>query len=355
MDTNEADIQAASNVLRRDSYWAEGPEIEAFEKDLIEYLGIPGVLVCNSGTSALHLAMLACGIKPFNDVIVPSFTFIATVNAVKFVGAHPVFADIEEETYGLDPEDVERRITTNTKAIIAVHYAGRMCRITELRRIAQRHRLMLIEDAAECLGATVNGLPAGKFGDCAILSFCQNKIITTGEGGAFITENKYLYDKAMLARSHGRSGDYYNSDYVSLGYNFRMASVNAAIGLSQLKRISTLIGQRRQIAEWYRLGLQNCALNVPGAITSHVYQMFPVRIPNVKRDAVQHHLKDKGITSKVYFNPVHLTPYYRKQKWTAETLPITEKVASEILSLPIYPQMTKEEVDYVCQAIKEVI
>ncbi len=355
MDTNEADVIAASTVLRRDNHWAEGPEIELFEKSLCQYLGVPGVLACNSGTSALHMAMLACGIRPFNDVIVPSFTFVATANCVKFVGARPVFADIEEETLGLDPVDVEKRITSNTKAIIAVHYGGCLCKIVDLRRLAKKHSLYLIEDAAEALGATVNGLQAGKFGDAAILSFCQNKIITTGEGGAFVTETKYLYDKAILARSHGRDGSYMDADYVSLGYNFRMPSVNAAIGESQLRRIDKIIESRRRVAAWYKEKLPEVQHpNVPLGHT-HVYQLYTVRIPNGKRDAVQRHLKNRGVSSKVYFNPVHLTAYYKGKQWQADSLPVTERIAGEVLSVPIYPQMIEAEVDYVCAAVKEAL
>ncbi len=356
MSVDEADVKAANSVLRRDTYWAEGKEINDFETGLCQYIGIPGVVVCNSGTSALHLAMIANGIKPFHDVIVPSFTFIATANCVKFVGAKVVFADIEDKTFGLDPVDVEKKVTRNTRAIIAVHYGGMMCRIVELRRIAQKYNLILIEDGAESLGATTNGLNVGKFGDCGILSFCQNKIITTGEGGAFVTENKFLYDKAMLARSHGREGDYLTGDYVSLGYNFRMPSVNAAIGLSQLNRINDLIAQRQQVAKWYDAALPVSVIRpiVPEAHT-HVYQLYTVRIPDGKRDAVMHHLKDKLITSKVYFLPVHQTKYYARQHWVIDKLPVTEKIASEVLSLPMYPTMTQKEVEYVCDSVKEAL
>ena len=353
---DEADIEAVNASIRRGMYWAEGPSIDQFESDLIAYLGVPGVLVCNSGTSALHLAMIACGIKHFHEVIVPSFTFIASASAIKFVGAKPVFADIEEQTYGLDPDDVERKVTSKTKAIIAVDYAGCLCRIVELRKIARKHNLVLIEDAAEALGATVGGNPPGFFSDCAILSFCANKVISTGEGGALVTENKFIYDRARLARSHGRDAENHFSSneselYTTLGYNFRMSDMTAALGVSQLAKIDKVIKMRQQVASWYneRLGLSP---SMP-VDQNHVYQLYTIRIKDGKRDKVMRHLTDNGIMSKVYFHPVHLTEFHRRQSWNRVNLPVTEQVSSEVLSLPIYPGLTEAEVDLICEKVKE--
>ncbi len=358
---DDEDIRVATESIKRGMYWAEGPNITLFEQKLISYLGIPGVLVCNSGTSALHLAVLASGIKHFHEVIVPSFTFIATANAVKFVGAKPVFADIEETTYGLDPEDVERKITPKTKAIIAVHYAGCPCRIQELRQIAISHNLVLIEDAAEALGASDNGLSVGMFGDCSILSFCSNKIISTGEGGALITDNKFIYDRARLLRSHGRDTEhnFTTTDpdaYVALGYNFRMSDMTAGLGVSQLNKIEWIIKKRQWVASEYIKRLSGIeGLTLPLEITGlrHVYQLFTIRTK--KRDEVMNHLADNGIMSRVYFNPVHLTDFYRKQSWESVKLPITEQVSKEVLSLPMYPTLTETEIDLVCEKVKEAL
>lgn len=347
---DDADIEAMSSSVKRGTHWAEGPNIELFEQRLIEYTGAQGALVCNSGTSALHLAMMACGIKHFHEVIVPSFTFIATANAVRFVGAKPVFADIEEQTLGLDPVDVERKITPRTKAIIAVHYAGYPCKIKELRQIANKHHLILVEDAAEALGAEV-----GNYGACAILSFCANKIISTGEGGALLTSYKGIYDKARLLRSHGREkGNVASSEterYVTLGYNFRMSDMTAALGVSQLAKISMLIQKRREIAAIYREQLSGKNILLPPQ-EGHVYQLFTIRIPD-KRDKVKHHLLENGVMSKVYFYPVHQTEFYQQNIWHPVSLPITEQVSREVLSLPIYPGLTETEVEYICQKIKE--
>jgi len=354
---NEADVQAVSAVMTRANYWAEGPEIEQFETKLCQYMGVPGALVCNSGTSALHMAMIACGVRYFHEVIVPSFTFISTVNAVKFTGAEPVFADIEPDTMGLDPADVESKITQKTKAIIAVHYAGHPCRITELRKLAFKHDLVLIEDAAEAMGAVSNNRMVGTFGHCSMLSFCQNKIISTGEGGALITDTKWTYDRARLVRSHdrqvGTSFDGSSSDYIDLGYNFRIPTMNAALGISQLSRIEELITKRERVAGWYFENLKDTQLTLPCIHGSarHVYQLYTIRVPNGQRDKLMAHLAGKGIASKIYFNPVHLTAFYRKNK--DDVLPVTNQISKEVLTLPMYPDLKEEEVKEVCEAVKE--
>jgi len=227
---DEQDVEKVASVVKKGVYWATGPEIKEFEKKISEYVGVEYALALNSGTSALHVLLAAYGMGQGDEVIVPSFTFIATANAPLFVGAKPLFADIESESYGLDPDDVERRITSKTKAIIPIHYGGLPCHIEELKQIADEHNLILIEDAAEALGAMVNTKKAGSFGDSAILSFCAPKVITTGEGGMILTDSRDVYEKALLIYNHGRVGptDYFSSaeqmEYVTLGYNFRMST-----------------------------------------------------------------------------------------------------------------------------------
>jgi perosamine synthetase len=319
----------------------------------------------NSGTSALHAILLAYGITKGDEVIVPSFTFIATANSVLFVGAKPVFADVETETYGLDPEDVKEKITSRTKAVMPIHYGGLPCRVKELGEIAEDHELLLIEDAAESLGAKVNEKPVGSFGDAAMFSFCGNKVITTGEGGMIVTDEQSVYEKLKLIRSHGRAEteDYFTSakkmDYVTLGYNWRMSNIIAALGVSQIKKLDKAISLRRKNATYMSKHLSNIGkIKVPKPPMGyfHVYQMYTIEINEGKkgRDEIKKHLEDKGIMTKVYFFPVHLTQFYRKMYgFRGGELPVTEELSERVLTLPMYASMTTDEMNYVISSIKE--
>ena len=358
---DEDDVNAVSEAVRSGMNWAVGPNVAKFEEEIANYIGKKYCLTFNSGTSATHAALLAHGVAPGDEVIVPSFTFIATANAPQFVGAKPVFADIEETTFGLDPEDVVERITPKTRAIMPVHYGGCPCRIQELREIADDHDLLLIEDAAEAFGASVGGRKVGTFGDSAMMSFCQNKIITTGEGGAIVTDSREIYEKMKLIRSHGRleTADYFSTtavmDYVSLGYNFRMSNITAALGVAQLNKVEEIIRMRRADAAYY---IQRLKTEVPNCVIPelpedyfHVYQLFSLRVKD--RDALIQHLESKGIMTKIYFSPVHYTHFYRSQTSNSLNLPTTEKVSEDILSLPFYPGISRNDIDYVIDSMKE--
>lgn len=354
------DIKNIDRVIRLGAYWAEGKEIREFEDKIAKYLGIKYCLVFNSGTSALHASLLAHGIKRGNEVIVPSFTFIATANAPLFVGAKPVFADIEENTLGLDPDDVESKITSRTKAIIPVHYGGCPCRIKELKRIAKKHNLVLIEDAAESLGSGIDDKKTGTFGNSAVLSFCQNKIIATGEGGAIVTHSQEIYEKLKLIRSHGRleTENYFSSikifDYIALGYNFRMSTLTAALGISQLKKIEKIIKARRENALYLTENLRREIreigfLNSPKEYFS-VYQLYTLRVKKGRDELIQY-LAAKGIMTKIYFSPVHLTNFYKIKLRYKCRLPVTEKISREVLTLPFFPELTRGEMDYMVRVI----
>ena len=358
---DEEDLKNVTKVIKRGSYWATGPEIREFEEKIAEYVGAKYAITFNSGTSALHALLLAYDLKQGDEVIVPSFTFIATANAPLFVGAKPVFAEIEDRTYGLDPEDVKKRITPKTKAIIPIHYGGCPCLIRELKETAEDRNLLLIEDAAESLGAKINDKKVGTFGDSAMFSFCQNKVISTGEGGAITTDSKEIYEKLKLIRSHGRleTQDYFSSteymDYVTLGYNFRMPTMNAALGLSQLKKIDKVIKMRRDKAEYMTKKLSRIKeITLPTAPPDyfHVYQMYTIRVDENLRDDLMKHLSERGIMTKVYFPPVHLTNFYRnKLGYKGWELPITEKISAQVLSLPMYPTLMEKEIDYIAESI----
>jgi len=359
---DEEDVGMVKEAIQRGMHWAIGPNIEKFEEMLADYIGTKYALVFNSGTSALHAILSVYDVGQGEDVIVPSFTFIATANAPLFVGAKPVFADIEDKTYGLAPEDVKRKITPGTKAIIPIHYGGCPCLITELRQIAKEHNLILIEDAAESLGATVNGKKVGSFGNAAILSFCANKVITTGEGGAVVTNNVETCEKLKLIRSHGRAetANYFSStaymDYVAMGYNFRMSDITAALGIAQLKKIDTVIEMRGRNAKMLSARLSRIAeIEVPHPPDSffHVYQVYTIRVKEgkEKRDALSAYLAERGIMTKVYFPPVHFTHFYKNELGYNCELPVTERLSQRVLTLPMYPTLTEDEIDYIADRI----
>jgi perosamine synthetase len=330
-----------------------------------KYIGINYCVVFNSGTSALHAVLKANNIGPGDEVIVPSFTFIATANAPLFVGAKPVFADIEEQTYGLDPDDVLKRINRKTKAILPIHFGGLPCRIKELKAIADDHKVLLIEDAAEAFGASISSKKVGTFGHSSIFSFCQNKIVSTGEGGAVVTEDKEIFEKLKLIRSHGRPDkkDYFTSsehiDYVTLGYNFRLSEISAALGIAQLKKVDKIIQMRRENAAYLSQKLapikQLFVLETPKGY-SHVYQMFNVKVMKGgdTREKLMSFLNSKGVSTKVNFYPVHLTKFYRdKFGYKPGELPVTEQVSTQMMTLPMYPALTKLEIDYVTDQLKD--
>jgi perosamine synthetase len=363
---DERDIEAVNRIIKNGMHWTSGPHSKEFEKRIAEYIGTKYAVVFNSGTSALHAALMANNIKQGDEVIVPSFTFVATANASLFVGARPVFADIESKTLGLDPEDVKEKITRRTKAIVPVHYGGSPCLIRELKEIAEDYGLVLIEDAAESLGAKVKNRKVGTFGDSAILSFCQNKIITTGEGGAVVTDSQEQYKKLKLIRSHGRVDDfdYFSSwkypDYVTLGYNYRMPDILAALGIAQLEKVDKLIEMRRNNADYFSEKLSNLrGVSPPKSVEDyfHVYQMYTVRLEGgeMVRDGLAKYLAEKGITTKVYFYPVHKTYFYKDVLKYDCSLPVTEEISKQVLTLPMHPSLTIEEMDYIVEEIKAYI
>ena len=354
-----ADIAATAKVIKSGSYWTVGPNIKELEKRIANYTKRKYCLVFNSGTSALHSILLAYGIGHDDEVIVPSFTFIATANAVIACGAKVRFVDIEAKTLGLDPEQIEKNITKKTKAVIAVHFGGQPCQIEAIKRIADRFGILLIEDAAEAFGAKCKNKMAGSFADSAIFSFCQNKIITCGEGGAIVTDNRNLFDKLFLIRSHGRNEPDNHSpdlpiDYVMLGYNFRLSSLAAALLLSQFQRVEKIISQRIRKAGYYLKKLKNISqikTIAAGKNSENVFQLFPILASN--RNELKDYLLSKGISSKIYFEPVHQSHFYRKILGYKIHLPTTEVISKQIICLPIYPDIKHKEIDYIIKTIKD--
>ena len=332
---DEEDIKLISEEIASGKFWAVGSRVSEFEEKIAEYIGTKHALTFNSGTSALHASLLAQGIGKNDEVIVPSFTFIATANCALFVGAKPVFADIEEKTCGLNPDSVQDLINKNTKAIIPVHYG------------------------AEAFGASVDGKNVGTFGDLNVLSFCQNKIITTGEGGAIVTDSDEIYEKLKLIRSHGRleGADYFSSsdlfDYIDVGFNWRMSNLTATLGISQINKADKIIEMRQKNVEYLskRLIEETDSVVVPEVPKGYnnVYQLFSIFADN--RDELIKYLADNGISSKIYFHPVHQSKFYKNELGYDVTLPITESIFEKTITLPMFPSLTTEQMDYVAETV----
>lgn len=360
---DDEDVQAVSNVIKSGAYWTTGPTIKEFERHIADYIGSKFAVTFSSGTTALHSAVMAHGVGEGDEVIVPSFTFIATANVPLYVRAKPVFADIETKTYGLDPEDVKEKITEKTKAIIPIHYGGSPCMIRELKEIAEDYHSILIEDAAESLGAAIADKKVGTYGDSAMLSFCQNKIITTGDGGAVVTDSEEIYEKLKLLRSHGRlePSNYFSSsesaDYITLGYNYRMPDILAALGIAQLHKIDKIIALRRKNAAYLTDLLSPVNEILPPTTVEkyfRVYQLYTILIKSGKetRDKLLKYIVERGISAKIYFAPVHLTHFYKNELNYDCNLPITEDVASKVLTLPLYASLTTAEIEFIVETIK---
>jgi len=362
---DEDDVRIISKVIKRSMDWAIGPEVEQFEYQLAKYVGSNYCLVFNSGTSALHAALLSLGIRG-GSVLVPSFTFISTANSALMVGAKPTFVDIEEDNLGLDPSKVESAINTSTKAIMPVHYAGLPCKIEEIKEISKKKKIPLIEDAAEALGSRIRKKMVGTFGDLSVFSFAGNKVLTTGEGGAIVTNSNKIFNKLKLIRSHGRieKQNYFSSnikpEYIELGFNWRMSSISAALGITQLSKMEKMINMRRKNAAYLSSRLNKYdKIKVPTEPKHyrHVYQIYSIQLPNInKRNKLMKFLTKKGIMSKVYFNPIHQTRFYKQSGFSkTRKLLVTERISNKILSLPLYPNMKKEELRYIIDSVSEFL
>jgi len=362
--TDDEDITQITKILRRGRDWAIGPEIDELENLIKNYVGTDYCAVLNSGTSALHATLLSYGIGTDDEVIIPSFSFISTANSIQFVNAIPKFSEIEDDTFGLDPNLLSSKISRNTKAIMPMDYGGMSCKISEIKNIAKEHGLFLIEDAAESLGSTVQGKKVGSLSDSAIFSFCGNKVLTTGEGGAVVTNSKKIYEKIKLISSHGRvdQKSYFDnpneSSYLGLGYNWRMSSLTAGLGISQIKKLDKIIKLRQKNAKFLSTRLSSIdglKVPLPPSDFEHIYQMYTIRLKDKQtRNSLHEFLTKKRIFSKVYFPPIHLSNFYKsKYAYSENSLPVTERISNEVLTLPLYPNMTSEEREFLVESIKE--
>ena len=347
----EEEVEAVSEVIR--SGWlTQGERVAEFERAFAQYVGCKEAIAVFNGTVALHLTMIIAGVCPHDEVIVPSFTFISTANAVLFQGATPVFAEIDPDTFNISHADIEGKITAKTKAIIPVHYGGQVADMDSILGTARRHNLIVIEDAAEAHGARYRGRHAGTFGDMAIFSFTPVKNMTTGEGGMITTNDVGYAEKLRMLRNHGMDAPYH---HVMLGYNYRMTEMQAAMGLVQLRRLDGALKRRTEIARFYDSELGRIPdITIPctaSYTTQHGYYVYTIKLP--QRDKIMQTLDERGVDTKVYFPPVHLQPYYRTLGFGEGLLPVTERVAKEALSLPIRPTLSDEQVQYIAHVITD--
>ncbi len=361
---DERESRAVLAVL--ESGWlAEGPKNAELEGLLASYIGVREAVSLNSCTSALFLALKAQDLR--GEVILPSFTFVATANAVVTAGARPVFADVEPDTLNLDPADVERRITSRTQALLPVHFGGQSCDMEAILGIARRHGLAVIEDSAETLGGKYRGRMAGGFAT-GCFSFFPTKNITTGEGGLLTTDDAELAARVRALAGHGiprstcgkeKSDRPWHRSAALPGYNFRMSGLLAAIGVEQVRKVEAMNSLRRSHARRLseRLArVEEVVLPVERPDCEHVYQMYTIRLRTLERDSFLLRLRGMGIGASAHFDPpVHLQDHYRRAGYGDARLPVTEEAARTIVTLPMFPQLREEEIDRIARSVEECI
>lgn len=353
MDREE--VEAVLEVLHSGRL-AQGRKVEEFEEAFAAYIGVKYAVAVNSGTAALHLALLAHGIGAGDEVITTPFSFIATGNAVLFTGAETVFVDIDEKTFNLDPDRIEEKITMRTKAILLVHLYGQPCAMEKIMEIAQKHNLTVIEDACQAHGAEYKGRKVGSFGT-GCFSFYPTKNMITGEGGMVTTDKKEIAEKIKMLRNHGQKERYFHE---MLGYNLRMTDLAAAIGLCQLKKLDEFNAKRRLHAQKLTAGLRDLkGIITPHVLSEvkHVFHQYTIRVTGesgISRDALREEMTRSGINTEIYYPlPIHCQPFYR-QRGHEEYLPRAEKAALEVLSLPVHPAVGEMEIQEILNAFKRI-
>lgn len=372
----EDDVQAIADAMR-ESLLTTGPRVEEFENAFAKATKTRFAVAVNSGTAALHAAIHACGVRredsADDEVIVPAISFVATSNVALYQGAKPVFADVEADTLRIDVQDVERKITSNTKAIIAMDYGGQPCDYAALRAIADKHRLMLIADACHSLGGSLGSRRVGSLADCSCFSLHPAKQITCGEGGMITTDDQDLAMEMRAFRNHGIGSNHrqrqkqatHRYTMETLGYNYRLTDVQSALGLSQLKKLADFTRRRNEVAAVYDDLLQGCEFlkplaTVPGI--KHARHLYVVKwneeACGLSRDEAFRQLRDRGIGVNVHYQPIYQQPYYQRliesNEIDSATCPVADEAYESILSLPVFPTMTLREISYVVESLHEV-
>ena len=368
---DEEDIQAVVDVLKSD-YLTTGPKVSEFEKTVADYVGARYAVAVSNGTAALHIACLAAGIGEGDEVITTPITFAASANCVLYCGGTPVFADIKKDTYNIDPEDIERKITNKTKAIIPVHYTGQPCEMDAIHEIAKRHNLVVIEDGAQVISGEYQGKKVGALSDMTTFSFHPVKPVTTGEGGAVTTNDEGLYEKLKLYHTHGitreakfmensslpgNDGAWYY-EQLELGYNYRITDIQCALGISQMKKLDRFAEHRRKLAARYNELLADCDKVIipyqhPDCLSS--WHLYMIQVPAERRKEIFEKLRESGIGVNVHYIPVYKLPYYQKHGYADVRCPNAEEFYSRAITLPIYVDMTEEQVEYVAKTLIDIV
>ncbi|MCX7572099.1 DegT/DnrJ/EryC1/StrS family aminotransferase [Tumebacillus sp. DT12] len=337
-----------------------GPKMKQFEEAMAAYVGAKYAISCNSGTSGLHMIVHAMGIKDGDEVITTPFSFVASSNCILFERAKPVFVDIDENTYNMDIAQIEAAITPRTKAILPVHVFGQPVNMDEIRALATKHNLRVIEDSCEAIGAKWNGEPVGILGDAGVFAFYPNKQMTTGEGGIIVTNDDEIADLCYSLRNQGRGEDGLWLSHVRLGFNYRMDELSAALGVAQLERIDEILAARTRVADLYLEKFRA----VDGVILPEIdpraqmsWFVFVIRFAEgLNRDRIMQRLSERGIGCRPYFTPIHLQPFYIEQfGYQPGDFPVTERVANGTLAIPFFNRLTEEQIDEVVQAVQEEI
>lgn len=370
-DISEADIKAVERSLR--SGWlTQGPAVERFEKLLAKKVGAKFAVAFNSGTAALHAAYFVAGVRSGDEVIVSALTFAATANAVLYLGATPVFADSDKETGNMSVACARKQLTKKTKAIVSVDYGGRPADLRALRALAKKYKLVFIEDAAQALGAEYYGKPVGTQADMTMFSFHPVKSITTGEGGAIVTNNQKFAKALRLFRSHGISKDVktftrknraaWYQEMQELGFNYRMPEMSAALGESQLKRLDSFIAKRRIAANRYRKLLRNVPnLILPPVEAAHeksAWHLYPVRLaPSIApmRNTIFTKMRESGIGVQVHHLPVYLHLFYERSGYKKGLCPNTESFVASEISIPLFPNITEKQQKFIAKTLSNIL
>lgn len=354
------DKRAVLSVLNSD-HLALGPQTKEFEKQFARKVGVKYACAVNSGTAGLHLTMIAAGIKKGDEVITSPFSFVASANCILYVGAKPVFVDIDPVTYNIDPQKIEAKITRRTKAILVVHIFGQPADMDPILKIARKYKLKIVEDACESVLATYKGRPVGTFGESAVFAFYPNKQMTSGEGGMVATNSRRVFKLIKCLSNQGRDDNMSWLDHKILGYNYRLDEMSAALGLSQLKRLSTIVKKRQQVAGWYRKHLHTLSdfIAVPQIVSynTHTWFVYVIRIKmtGVDREKVIEDLKRCGVACRHYLPSIHLFPFYKKLGFRSGSFPIAESISATTLSLPFYVGLKEKDTKTISERLKNVI